>query len=124
MREGVRVKISAFIALLLLVSSILLGCSSYSQSHADTEFYGGEELSPEAIDSIADSIYAAQTEKYPTETDRFGWEKVFWIDGGTVWHVSRQCASVKKATVVHEGRREDALAAGKERPCSICTESE
>ncbi len=119
-----RVRILIFITLLSLMLCFLGGCSSYSKSGVDSEFYGGELLMPEDVQSIVDAVSAAQTEKYPTETDIFGWQIVFWVDGGTVWHVSRQCTSVKKATTVHEGSKEDAIAAGKERPCSICTESE
>lgn len=117
-----RVRISALIALLLLVSSILLGCSSYSQSRADTEFYGGEELSPEAIDSIADSIYAAQTEKYPHETDDDGEPVFFWTDGGSVWHYSRVCSGLKSSKNIRHGSEAQARAAGKFRPCSVCDE--
>lgn len=122
MREGVRVRILAFIASLLLVPSILFGCSSYSQSHANTEFYGGEELSPEAIDSIADSIYAAQTEKYPRETDDNGEPVFFWTDGGSVWHYSRACGGLKSSKNIRRGSEAQARAAGKSRPCSVCDE--
>lgn len=124
MRARVCARISALMALLLLVPSLLFGCSSYSQAHPDTEFCGGEELSPEVLDSIAESIAAAQTEKYPRETDENGEPVFFWTDGGSVWHYSRACSGLKNSKNIRKGSEKAALAAGKSRPCSVCDENE
>lgn len=105
-----------FISLFLLV-----GCSSYSQDVTNTDFYAGEELTPEDISSIAESIEAAKTEKYPRDTDAQGDPLVFWTEGGKVWHVSRECGTLKRSLSVIEGSELDAINAGKERVCSICS---
>ena len=67
-------------------------------------------------------ISIEEKEKYPSETDEGGREIVFWLDGGSVWHVSQLCSSIKKAdpSVVKNGSVADAQNSGKERPCKIC----
>lgn len=110
------------ILFILFVSLLCLaGCSSYSQDMSNTDFYAGEELTPEDISSIAESIEAAKTEKYPQDTDAKGELIVYWTESGKVWHLSRECGTLKRSSSVIEGCELDAINAGKERVCSICS---
>lgn len=112
--------------LIIALTAVLLlsGCSEYSDIAGESDYNTGIYVTPEVIDSIAAAVSAAQTEKYPRETDVSGNTVVFWVEGGTVWHESRACSSVAKSDSVSSGSREDALAAGKERACLICGDNE
>jgi hypothetical protein len=121
-----KLQLKGFLLAVLLIFSVCLacGCSDYSRPNEDTEFYGGDLLTPEDVQSIVDAVSEAHTEKYSTETDENGEQIVFWTEGGKVWHVSYHCPTVKRATGVIQGSEDEALAAGKTRPCSICSENE
>lgn len=108
----------------LTVVCILSGCSEYSVSGNDSGYSTGILVSPEVIDSIAAAVSAAQTEKYPRETDTSGNRIVFWTEGGLVWHESRACASIASAAAYESGSTEDAVKAGKTRACMICGEKD
>jgi hypothetical protein len=110
--------------LLVLIALILLcsvGCAEYGIG-VSTEPDSLKVLTPEEIESIFAEISIEEKEKYPSETDESGREIVFWLDGGSVWHVSQLCSSIKKAdpSVVKNGSVADAQNSGKERPCKIC----
>ena len=109
------------ISLLFVVLILLSGCS-VNGFGVDTEPDSLKVLSPEEIESIFSEISYEITEKYPVETDANGIEIVFWFEGGSVWHISQSCSTVKKSdpTKVYSGTVQDALQNGKQRPCKIC----
>lgn len=45
---------------------------------------------------------------------------VYWTEGGSVWHVSKECSSLKNSKNIISGSVEEAQNAGKERVCSRC----
>lgn len=45
---------------------------------------------------------------------------VFWLEGGTVWHKSLSCPSLKGKENILSGTERDAIAAGKEHLCKRC----
>lgn len=47
---------------------------------------------------------------------------VFWVAGGSVWHVTDRCHSLARSREICSGTVEEAQAAGKTRPCKICSE--
>lgn len=89
----------------------------------DTEYSTGEILTPEMIESIFAEVSASVTEKYPTDTMEDGSYIVYWLPGGSVWHISLNCGSVSKASPdsLCMGSVSDAIAEGKTRGCKICT---
>ena len=116
--------IHATLTVFLLAVAIMLftcGCA-ISNFGVSTEPDSLKVLTPEDIESIFAEISYETTEKYPTETNESGNVVVFWLEGGSVWHLSRSCSTVKKAdsSKVKSGSVQDALNDGKERACKIC----
>ncbi|MGM9641607.1 MAG: hypothetical protein ACI3XI_00215 [Eubacteriales bacterium] len=89
----------------------------------ETTHYSGDILTPEEIESIFAAVSDTETEKYPTDTDSDGELIVYWLKGGTVWHVSKNCSSIQKSASENIlcGSTDDAVAAGKSRACKICS---
>ena len=110
--------IEVFLVLSFLV--FLIGCSGHHLG-VSTEQETLKVLTPEDIESIFAAVSIDIPEKYPTETDENGLI-VYWLDGGTVWHASRECSNIRKAdsSKVNRGSVQDALSSGKERQCKIC----
>lgn len=108
-----------------ILAAVLLmqfsGCSVFPPNKYDSEFYAGEKISPEDMESIAEDFYAGMTEKYSPETDADGEYTVYWVSGGKVWHYSRNCSSISSSSDVRSGRIADTLSDGKVRPCSRCS---
>ena len=104
----------AFLMLLLLSSCIdrLYGF--------ETDYSTGVPLTPEMIESIIDAATLTVEEVYPTETDSSGNLIVYWLPGGSVWHMSKACSSVDKANNALSGTIANAVSDGKDRPCKIC----
>ena len=48
---------------------------------------------------------------------------VYWTENGAVWHLSRDCSSLSKTDPdkILSGDTDDAVGAGKERVCKICS---
>ncbi len=79
----------------------------------------------ETITTAVDLTTTAVTdEPYPKEYDSDGNVIVYWLTGGSVWHESRECSTVKKAdpNAVISGNAYDAYYAGKTRACKVCAE--
>ena len=107
--------------LILLVLMLLAGCAHLNIG-VSTEADSLRIITPEEIDSIFAELSNDVTDKYSAETDQNGLQIVFWLEGGAVWHISRDCNTVKRAEAhnVKSGTVEDALNEGKERACKIC----
>ncbi len=113
------------LAVILLSVAVLIACTDNINFVEETYYYG-ETLTPEMVESIYAALSAAVTEKYPTETDASGKLVVYWTVGGSVYHVSSACGSIKKLepTEIHSGTVKDALRVGKEKACSVCSKEE
>ena len=110
--------------LVTLIFAVLLSCGCTNGFAGEsTEIDTVKLLTPEDIESIFAAISQEVTEKYPIDTDINGSRIVYWLEGGKVWHESRACGSIENAEPekVVSGSIDDALAAGKERPCKICS---
>lgn len=115
-----RTRIKKLIAVTVM-ALLLASCSSYSSGKPD--FYAGETLTPEGVEWILAAISekeAAVTEKYSPTTDEAGDTVLFWSGSGKVWHISRECPSLKRSTNIKSGNKAAAEAEGKERVCSVC----
>ena len=114
---------SELLAALLALGILLSGtaCSSYSAESPG--FYTGEVLTPEGLESILAAVSekeAEVTDRYTPLTDENGAEVLFWTGSGKVWHISRECPSLKRSTNIKSGNKAAAEAEGKERVCSVC----
>lgn len=111
--------------ILLVLSSLILmcsvGCAEYGFG-VSTEPASPKVLTPEEIESIFAEISFEEKDRYPAATDENGVEVVYWLEGGSVWHISQACSTIIKAdpTKVKTGSVLDAQNSGKQRPCKIC----
>ena len=51
------------------------------------------------------------------------YDVVYWSEGGTVYHITDQCSTLRRSKMILHGTVEEALAAKKERPCKTCTKN-
>ena len=107
---------------------------------ANDNFYGGEILDEELLESIRDALMNSETsssdtaqttetadETYSdstdeTDVDNAGDETditVFWIENGSVWHLYEDCGHVDGRECT-SGSIAEAKKAGKERVCHTC----
>ncbi|MCQ2427125.1 MAG: hypothetical protein MJ137_01815 [Clostridia bacterium] len=114
-RKQLTVKLLCII--ICLASAALQGCG---ERFGHDDFYAGETVTPEQLESIAGMIRDEQTEKYPALTGDEGEQLFCWTPGGSVYHRSRACFSLNSSGEVINGTLDEALAAGKTRPCSVC----
>lgn len=120
MKNNVKACICAVLAFVIALP--LFGCVERFVGE-DTDYSTGDILTPEMIESIFEEISVPVTEKYPAETCEDGSIILYWLENGTVWHVSLNCASITKSNPenLHSGGIAEAMSAGKERGCKICS---
>ncbi len=110
------------LCLLFLLSILLVSCSEYSKPY--NELNAGETLTPEAIDSIAAAVSAAETTSPEDALGQMYDENnapiYFWVESGEVYHINSNCQSLRRSKNILSGSEADALAAGKERICGHC----
>lgn len=46
---------------------------------------------------------------------------VYWVAGGSVWHLTDRCSSLARSKQILSGTVEEAISAGKSRACKICS---
>ncbi len=116
-----KVKILFCVCLAFLTVLSFSGCVERFVGE-ETDYSTGEVLTPEMIESIFEAISTPVTDKYPSETAEDGSLILYWLENGSVWHISLNCASISKAEPqnLRSGDIADALEAGKERGCKIC----
>lgn len=120
MIKKTRIKLFAFA---LLLSALLTSCIDRLYGF-ETDYSTGIPLTPEMIESIIDAATITEVEKYTAETDESGNLIVYWLPGGSVWHTSKNCSSLAKASAddVSNGSIGEAVSEGKDRPCKVCSE--
>lgn len=119
MKRGIVKVLCILSAFFIILSS--QGCA-YGMLGEATEIDSLKVITPEQIESIFAEISLEETDKYPDETDEEGNGVVFWLEGGSVWHISQFCPSIEKADPekVKHGSQQDALDSGKKRACKVC----
>lgn len=88
---------------------------------------GNEESSSQNSDEGEDSAQDDNEESFTQGGEEDDSEQgseeesvVYWTEGGSVWHVSKECSSLKNSKNIISGSVEEAQNAGKERVCSRC----
>lgn len=88
-------------------------------SPGDDDSSGGEDdISAYSDDDI--SAYSEDDGAAMQDTETENENTVFWLEGGTVWHKSLSCPSLKGKENILSGTERDAIAAGKEHLCKRC----
>lgn len=105
-----------FVVLVLLV--FLCSC----HSSAPVVEYDGRLLSAEEIGELGESFRGETETETQEETKEPADGIVHWTAGGEVWHESRSCNRISQTSPVITGSIDEAIAAKKERACSICCE--
>ena len=99
----------------LLCLLLLTSCES------GQNFEAGQSLSPEELASLSAELFTTAPE--PDTADGFASrEIVYWTEGGSVYHLDRDCYHLKRAERVIEGSVKHAWSEGKERVCATCGE--
>ena len=81
-----------------------------------------ESINESATKSVDESDKLSTEEKAetPKETEAdTNNETVYWMSGGSVWHLDKDCRYIKGKEVI-SGSQAEAMDAGKERVCSSC----
>ena len=103
----------------LPVCALLLCALLLSACGPQADFEAGESLSPEGLASLSAELFTKAEE--PDTADGFhNFERVFWTEGGSVYHRDRDCSHLKRAETVMEGSVKHARKEGKERVCATC----
>ncbi len=100
------------LAAAILLPALLTACTPSDR------FAAGRPITPEELDSIGESILAADnywdpTRDYPADT-------VYWRDRSAGYHQSPRCRHLSDASAIRCGSPADAAAAGKTKACSSC----
>ena len=110
-----------FVLVCVLVVVSLASCSDSRDG-----FYTGEILGSEALESILASV-GTDTPTTKQQEDTKSPETAppedgvyYWTEKGSVWHTLRDCSYLSESQNVFEGSMDNAVVAGKERPCSRC----
>ncbi len=79
-------------------------------------------IAPDELESTENNALENASEATSEEINWDEYEgEVYWTKSGTVWHISKNCSSLKKSHDIISGSVNDAKEGGKERACSRCT---
>ncbi len=119
-------KMRICVCLLLALCILFVACTAGQDAHIE---YNGRLLTEEELKAMI----LAGMETEPTSTIvpiRFGNDevetefRVYWSEGGSVWHTDLGCGHISEKGDVYYGTVESALSQGKERPCATCEKKE
>ena len=98
---------------------LILGGLCMTACTTDDGFSGGHPLTKEELASLS-AEYFTEAEEPPVEGGFSDQVKVYWTEGGSVYHADRYCSHLKKASKVESGTVSQARRLGKEKACSAC----
>ena len=119
--RGCKMRYLRVVLLCVLAAVFLASCDARADG-----FYTGEVLGSEALESIIASVGTdtpttkGQEETRTPETEPPEDGVYYWTEKGNVWHTRRDCSYLSESKDVFEGSIDNAVEAGKERPCSRC----
>lgn len=102
------------IAVLMILAVLALPACTQSD-----DFSAGKPLTRDELTSLSAELC---TEAWEPETvGGFSTQVVvYWTEGGSVYHLSKDCYHLKRAGAVESGSVSHAWELGKERVCSVC----
>ncbi|MGN1047489.1 MAG: hypothetical protein ACI4QZ_02665 [Eubacteriales bacterium] len=100
------------------MSRMSLGDDDSSGGEDNISAYSDDGISAYSEDNI--SAYGEDGGAAMPDSETESENTVFWLEGGTVWHKSLSCPSLKGKENILSGTEQDAIAAGKEHLCKRC----
>lgn len=96
-------------------------------TESETEKENGSQISDESESHRGENSEGTQrdttgTERNETESNSFAGDTaiiVYWTEGGSVWHVSRDCYHIKNKDVI-SGTVAEAEMSGHDKSCKTC----
>jgi len=110
-------KIKVFAILTVLFMLLTVSSCGYTEK----DFSGGTPVNDSIIDAAKDLAEGTDPPKYEKVIGSDGLQIVFWTDGGSVYHTSKDCTTLSKSKNINSGSVDSAAVAGKSRGCSTCT---
>lgn len=102
------------IAFFLIAAALALPACTPSD-----DFSAGRPLTRDELASLSAELCTGARE--PETVGGFSTQVVvYWTEGGSVYHLSKECYHLKRAASVESGSVSRAWALGKERACSVC----
>lgn len=105
---------------LLLAVLVALGSSSCSQYVDHDDFYAGEPITPDDIESLYASIVGQSGVEGDGSSEGSDAVTVYWTSGGSVYHTDPTCGHYADSSEKNQGTIEMAIKLGKKTPCSAC----
>ena len=105
-----------FLLFLLLALIFLPSCA-----HSPNDFSAGRPITKDELASLSAELFT-EAEEPDTADGYHNFETVYWTEGGSVYHLNRDCYHLKRAENVISGSVKHARKEGKERVCSTCGE--
>lgn len=116
MRRGIARR-ACFLLLAVLVS---LGSSSCSQYVGYDDFYAGEPITPEDIESLYASVAGQSGVEEDGSSEGSDVATVYWTSGGSVYHTDPTCGHYADSSEQNQGTIDIAIKLGKKALCSAC----
>lgn len=110
-----------FLACVGACALLLTACGREKSFDAGTEM-NAEEAKAYREKLLAEAAEADEAPEGDLNTAEGGHlpDVCYYTENGSVWHLSKDCSYLKKATNILEAPPESAELAGKARPCSRC----
>ena len=103
----------------LMAVLMILTVLAFPACTPSDDFTAGKPLTRDELTSLSDELFTEARE--PETVGGFSTQVVvYWTEGGSVYHLSKDCYHLKRAASVESGSVSRAWALGKERACSVC----
>lgn len=99
----------------ILVSLILASCADMPAVS-----YIGETVSIEELEGMTFGNETRENNAKEVSQEQHYSDTVYWTDSGEVWHIDKECSSLKKAREIFSGTESEAIAHNKKRICQKC----
>lgn len=113
------IRLVSFIVLTVFAMFCLSSCSQYVRNN---DFYAGEYITPEDIESLYDAVVGQNVINGEGSMSPEGANgvTVYWTSGGSVYHTDPTCRHYADSSEKNQGSIELAVKLGKKELCSVC----
>ena len=101
-------------------SSVIEGSADQAKELGKTRICGACAKNGEKGDLLSDG--SGDTDKGTSDQQGENKTVVYYTESGEAYHLDRNCTYLRNSNLVKEGSVNDALNAGKSRPCSRCAD--
>ena len=89
---------------------------SISEQQESDPVSKSENMKETALTSVSSVVYATTEIAETVDSD-----VVYWTESGTVYHLTKECSSLRHSENILQGSVDEALLAKKERACKSCS---